>query len=187
MAKKRKTQRLPQVLSEDQRKKLLKLLSPNNRDVLFAQLIFDMGLRISEATNLRMRDIDWTTGRTIVLGKGNKIRYLGIPEGLLKKLKKLVTKKNPEEFLFSSWNNRKMDNSHFRRKLGIIGRRMGLPWHLHPHVLRHTFATDLLRATNNLRIVQAALGHSSIATTQIYTHITETELVDAIQLLSKNR
>ena len=187
MGKKRKTQRLPQVLSDAQRKRLLRLLSPNIRDTLLAQFVLDMGLRISEATGLHIYDIDWTTGRMVVLGKGNKVRYLGIPETLLRRLKKLIAKHKPESYLFLSRNGRKMDNSHFRRKLGLFGRRLGLPWRLHPHVLRHTFATDLLQATNNLRIVQAALGHSSIATTQIYTHISETELTNAIHLLGKTR
>lgn len=83
-------------------------------------------------------------------------------------------------YVFTSLNNNKIDQGNFRRTIyrastKSIGRKIS------PHLLRHAYATDLLRATKNLRIVQKALGHSDISTTQIYTHIVDSEMEEAIK------
>jgi integrase/recombinase XerD len=127
----------------------------------------------------------------VIQGKGAKDRIIWVNENTLNELrvwKELQMEKMVQKgyepldvyYVFTSLNNNRIDQGNFRRvvyraSINSIGRK------IYPHLLRHTYATDLLRSTKNLRIVQKALGHSNISTTQIYTHIVDSEMEDALK------
>jgi len=186
--------RLPQVLRQEQREALLACFDPayELRDLTVVQLMLDTGLRINEATGLRFGDINFDSGRMIIHGKRSRTRIIWMNDATLYLLKRLVfdsickdTELDKNSWIFTTAKGSRLDNSHFRHKLARLGRKIGLSWRLHPHVLRHTFASDLLHETGNLQIVQAALGHASISMTEIYTHITEEQLAEVMLYFRK--
>jgi len=154
------------------------------RNLCLVRLLLNSGLRCSEALHLRRRDLEPTTGKLKVLGKGKKERMLWLCEADVKLLLGYLNKQpgKPEDFIFTNLKGGPLKARYVRWMVGEVARAAGITYkEVHPHTLRHTFATDLLRATKNLRVVQKALGHENIGTTQIYTHIVDEELEDAMK------
>jgi integrase/recombinase XerD len=153
------------------------------RNLCLVRLMLNSGLRCSEALHLRCRDLEPTTGRLKVLGKGKKERMLWLCEADVNLLLGYFDNHpgNPEDFIFTNLKGGPLKGRYVRWMVGEVARAAGITKNIHPHSLRHTFATDLLRATKNLRVVQKALGHENIGTTQIYTHIVDEELEDAMK------
>jgi integrase/recombinase XerD len=146
--------------------------------------MLNSGLRCSEALHLRRRDLEPTTGRLKVLGKGKKERMLWLCEADVNLLLGYLNNQpgKPEDFIFTNLKGGPLKPRYVRWMVGEVARAAGITYkEVHPHTLRHTFATDLLRATKNLRLVQKALGHEWIGTTQIYTHIVDEELEMALK------
>jgi len=175
--------RMPTILDARERAALLAV--PNircpsglrNRCIL--SVMVNAGLRCAEALALRGRDIDWDTGRlTVVNGKGGRSRVVWLNQSDLALLGALrETLQDRAGALFRTSGGSRVDARYVRRMVKRYARRAGIvDKDVHPHVLRHTFATDLYRRTKNLRLVQKALGHASITTTQIYTHVVDEEL-----------
>lgn len=179
---------LPKILTADETDRLLS--QPNqryfgpHRDYLFMRLILKTGLRASEAVSLRPEHVDMPTGKLVVReGKGAKDRTLWFSGGLRDELGEWLDRRPESEWLLPTTKGTKVDTSHLRRSVKRYARKAEIAEveRVSPHTLRHTFATRLYRATNNLRKVQKALGHSDISTTQIYTHVVDGELEEAMK------
>ncbi|MEW6616962.1 MAG: site-specific tyrosine recombinase/integron integrase [Patescibacteria group bacterium] len=151
------------------------------RDRAILETFFSTGLRLSELCNLP-RYIDLERGEISVRGKGDKLRIVFLSDGAKKSIKEYIKKRtDPEEFLFVSLSKSgkalgKITPRSVERLIDRYARAAGIPKKVHPHQLRHSFATDLLINGADLRSVQSLLGHANVSTTQIYTHLTNKEL-----------
>ena len=130
-------------------------------------LLYGGGLRVSEACELETKNVDWTRGTCRVLGKGSKERIVALPGLALTALKKL-TKASNARFVFGREPLSTRVAYDIVKRAGI---RTGLLKPLHPHALRHSYATHLLRSGANLRVLQALLGHATLQATSRYTHV----------------
>lgn len=160
------------------------------RDRAILDLLFSTGLRVSELCNLKITDINLERSEFSIKGKGGKIRVVFLDHEAKESLKKYLdfrTDKN--EYLFVSYghtnteNDRKINEKEapitprsVQRMVNKYAHGAGITKQITPHVLRHSFATDLLMGGADIRAVQTLLGHSSITTTQIYTHVTDQHL-----------
>ena len=155
------------------------------RDHAIATLLYGAGLRISEALALRVADIGGDALR--ILGKGNKERQVPLLAVVKKALEAYVAQcpyhhaRAGDAPLFLGARGKKLQPAVFQRTIQTLRRKMGLPESLTPHALRHAFATHLLSHGAELRDIQELLGHSSLSTTQRYTHVDATRLLDAYQ------
>lgn len=151
------------------------------RDKVILELLFSTGLRVSELCSLT-RDLDFSSGEFSIKGKGSKVRVVFISEDAQKALKEYLAKRKDmeEALLVSIDNGGKARGQLSRRSVERIIKhyavKAGISKKVTPHVLRHMFATDLLSNGADLRSVQMLLGHANIATTQIYTHVTDKAL-----------
>jgi site-specific recombinase XerD len=153
------------------------------RDKAILETFFSTGLRLSELCALP-RYIDLERGEVSVRGKGDKLRVVFLSEGTRKSIKLYISKRtDPEEALFVSISTSgkvlgRITPRSVERLVDMYARKAGIPKKIHPHQIRHSFATDLLINGADLRSVQELLGHANISTTQIYTHLTNKELRD---------
>lgn len=163
------------------------------RDKAILELLFSTGLRVSELCSLT-NDIDLTSSQFSIRGKGGKVRVVFISDEAKESLKNyLKRRKDMEEALFvqvgKNINNKKSTNTKLKKTNALTRRsierivkeyaiKAGISKKVTPHVIRHCFATDLLGNGADIRSVQIMLGHSNISTTQIYTHITDKQLLD---------
>ena len=142
---------------------------------LIIQLLYSSGLRVSELVNLKKQDIDFNENTGWVrAGKGKKDRMFFISKKFLKKLKKFLDKHSDWEYIFSK--SSPLTTRNIQKIVQKAAARAEINKDVHPHTLRHSYATHLLDAGTDLRKIQTLLGHSSIATTQIYTHISKEQL-----------
>jgi integrase/recombinase XerD len=166
---------LPVVLTREEIKKLIDSIE-NKKHKLIVKLLYSSGLRLSEFVNLKIGDLDlnesigWVRG-----GKGKKDRIFLISKKLSQELSELVKGRDKEEFLFTGRKG-KMSERNIQKIIKIAAKKAGIEKPIHPHVLRHSFATHLLESGENIRKIQELLGHSNLSTTQIYTHISTEEL-----------
>ncbi len=146
------------------------------RNIAVVELLFASGMRVSELCNLRNRDVDMKSGEVRIIGKGNKERiiYIGQPE-TLQALHRWLELENgackSQAPFFTNRLHRGLSTQSVRRMIRHIIATTGIDKHVTPHTFRHTFATLLLEEDVDVRYIQSLLGHSSIATTQIYTHV----------------
>ena len=151
------------------------------RNLLILELLYSTGIRVSELVNIKLSDIDFSNNRIFILGKGNKERYVLygkicndlLTEYLEKSRKKL--NKNSDYLLLNKFGNKITDRA-IRMIIDDIVKKSSLKLNISPHTLRHTFATHLLNEGADLKIVQELLGHENIATTGIYTHVSNEHL-----------
>lgn len=187
--------RYPDVLYPEQVGRLFELNALRNdplvhRDQTILMLLYASGLRASEFVNLKIQDVDIRHRSIRVLGKGKKERYTMFDELTRDQLKDYVQnyrdeliykndKINPDslDYLFLNAQGKKLTVRGLEYILKKIDDETGLHYGLHPHTLRHSFATHLLEGGADLRVIQELLGHSSINTTQIYTHVSEEAMV----------
>lgn len=171
--------KLPRVLDPDQASALFveeqPELNPRNaRDRAMLEVLYGSGLRLSEAVGLDISDLDFSQGFARVMGKGNKIRNAPLGKLCVQALKDwLAFHPNPipDSPLFTGRGQHRISPRTVQQRLKTIGiAKLGTN-ELHPHMLRHSFATHLLESSGDLRAVQELLGHADIATTQIYTHL----------------
>lgn len=170
--------------------RILKLRKDAERSFALLDLMFNTALRLAEAYALNVGDIKDRLSLKIV-GKGKKIREIplnqAIREHLANYLKWKARRGESIELnapLFISRKGNRLSKRAIQRDLDKWVNLAGIQEHFSPHALRHSVATELLAKTNNLKLVQAFLGHSDISTTQIYTHISQTQLAQASELLS---
>ena len=146
------------------------------RDRAIMELMYSSGLRLAELVDLNLGDIQFAERQVRVIGKGNKERILPVGrmalEWLEKWLKVRATLAGGEEFaLFVSQRQRRISHRSVQLRMAEWGGKQSLSSHIHPHKLRHSFATHMLESSGDLRAVQELLGHADLATTQIYTHL----------------
>ncbi len=183
--------RLPKTLNVDEMDQLLSIKSSiqhntdveatkNNilviRDIAFMELLYGCGLRLSEINGLDLQDIDWQQQTLVVTGKGNKQRQLPFGKKALNALKNWLAKrdnmaKENERAVFVSQQGNRLSNSSIQKRLKKMAFVQGLNTNVHPHMLRHSFASHILESSKDLRAVQELLGHANLSTTQIYTHL----------------
>jgi len=185
MARPRK---LPKVLTAEEQDSLLAQLNPRyaspHRNRVMLRLMLATGLRAGEVVALRPEHIDMRTCKLIVReGKGARDRVLWISEDLRDEIGGWLERRAGGSFLFPTRDGGQLSTRYLRQLVSRLANRAELAEaeKVSPHTLRHTFATDLYRETKNLRIVQKALGHASIQTTEIYTHIVDEELEEALR------
>ena len=151
------------------------------RDRAVLEVFFSTGLRLAELCSLN-RYIDMERGEVSVRGKGDKLRVVFLSDGARKIIKEYLKKRtDTEEALFISLSKNgtilgRITPRGVERLVDAHARKAGIPKKVHPHALRHLFATDLLINGADLRSVQELLGHANVSTTQIYTHLTNKEL-----------
>ena len=175
--------RLPHPLSEEEMLSLIEAPDPSTlrglRDRAMLSVTYAAGLRVSELVGLKLGDVDLERGIVSAFGKGQKRRLVPLGEVALQHLEAYLTARNaaekrraPSEVLFRSPRGGALTRQGFWKIVRHHALAAGLRHRVHPHQLRHSFATHLLRGGADLRSVQTLLGHANIATTEVYTHVT---------------
>ncbi len=175
----RAARRLPRSLAPDSVARLLDAAPADAlglRDFAIMELLYSSGLRLAELQRLDLLALDLPAGLVRVQGKGSKTRI--VPVGRLARaaLERWLTARATladveEQAVFISRRGRRLSQRGIQQRLARRAREQGLDEHVHPHLLRHAFATHLLESSGDLRAVQELLGHSDIGTTQVYTHL----------------
>jgi integrase/recombinase XerC len=168
--------KLPQVLDVDEAGALVETDSGGKlavRDRAMLELFYSSGLRLSELVNLRWIDLDLDGGEVRVLGKGSKTRVVPVGRQAITALRALGAAEGmqPDSAIFRGRGGAPINPRTVQLRMNRLALQQGLPKHVHPHLLRHTFASHMLESSGDLRAVQELLGHADIATTQIYTHL----------------
>ncbi len=188
-----KTQRkLPEYLSFDQMESILNTFDLSEplqvRDRCIIETMYACGLRVSEVTGLLVKDINLNERYLIVLGKESKERMVPFYprcEQLLRFYLKEVRGRwvgdADSPYVFVSKNGKSISQRAVQMMCDKAGRNAGLYMHVHPHMIRHSFATHMVDNGADLRVVQELLGHANISTTQIYTHVSEDHLKQVVE------
>ncbi len=172
--------RLPDVLTVNEVDKLLDIplhTKEDYRDKAILEVLYATGIRISELTNLKMQDVDFTNKVVRVFGKGSKERIVPINKYALKYLGMYLDirgsflKGKLTDYIFLNSKGEAISRESFGLELNKIVKKQGLNKRVTPHMLRHSFATHMLNQGADLRSIQELLGHSDISTTTIYTHV----------------
>jgi len=176
---------LPQALSIEQ---AIKLVDIDDDDVLgirdhaILELFYSSGLRLSEVVNLDIDALDFSEGTVVVTGKGNKTRIVPMGSHAMDALQKWLqirtqikindaTKNGSGKPVFIGLQGRRISARNVQYRLKEWSIKQGINSSVHPHMLRHSFATHVLQSSGDLRAVQEMLGHANISTTQVYTHL----------------
>ncbi len=170
---------LPHVLSPDEAGRLMNLPGDDAlaaRDRAIVELFYSSGLRLAELVSLAPDDLNFTEGTVRVTGKGAKTRIVPVGRHAREAIEAWLPQRAQlaqagETALFLSRNGTRLGARQVQARLKTWALRLGLPQHVHPHMLRHSFASHVLQSSGDLRAVQEMLGHASISTTQVYTHL----------------
>ena len=177
--------RLPQFLDEQQAVRLVEAPAAGKwqalRDRAILETLYSTGMRVSELTGLNLEDVDAVSGTAVVRGKGKRERLCPIGKTALAAIHRYLAKRPTKGLkvpyaLFVSQKGGRLTVRQVDRLLQRYAKQAKLPFAISPHGLRHTFATHLLDRGADLRSVQELLGHRSLSTTQIYTHVTAQRL-----------
>lgn len=171
---KKKEKQLPKLISKEQIKEMI-YLTDNLKHKLIIKFLYSSGLRLQELINLKRKDIDFDRNLLYVQkGKGKKDRITIISESLKLDLLKYYSQNTfKTEYIFEGRKGKYTKKS-VQKVLENLGRKIGIK--VHPHMLRHSFATHLLEGGTDIRHIQKLLGHSDIKTTEIYTHVSSKDL-----------
>ncbi len=173
------SRRLPSALSPDEASQLVAIPGDDPltlRDRALIELAYSSGLRVSELAALDSTSVDLATGEVRVWGKGSKERIVPVGAPARAAIASWLHARQAMRVrdagaLFVSRSGRRLTPRAIQQRLGAWAIKRGLTRHVHPHMLRHSFASHLLQSSGDLRAVQELLGHASIASTQIYTHL----------------
>lgn len=172
---------LPNYLNYEDLEKLLNYPDRNNkyglRDALILEMLYSSGIRVSELSNMKVKDIDFNEKKILILGKGNKERYVYFGSkcmNLLNKYLELDHRDSP--YLLIGKRTEKLNEREIRSIVTETAKKAGISVHVTPHTLRHTYATHMLNDGADLKSVGDLLGHESLSTTQIYTHVSNERL-----------
>ena len=178
--------RLPSFLTKEEAVQLLQaadLTTPQGqRDRALLELLYAAGLRVSELVRLNVEHVSLESYEIRVWGKGSKERVVLMGKPAAKALEVYISQGRPEllskkrsSALFLNRYGERLTERRVQRILGEYARLAGIDKRVHPHMLRHTFATHLLDGGADLRVVQELLGHANLSSTQIYTHVTKSQ------------
>jgi integrase/recombinase XerC len=175
----RSPRRLPTTLGVDEVARMLERVAEDPlelRDLAVLELMYSSGLRLAETVGLDLDRLDLRAGTVTVTGKGSKTRQLPVGrlarEALERWLPLRASLAGPRETaLFVGRRGGRLSARALQERVRRWALRAGLPRHVHPHMLRHSFASHLLESSGDLRAVQELLGHADISTTQVYTHL----------------
>jgi integrase/recombinase XerC len=171
---------LPQALSPDEAVRLMEIPAQGDplalRDKAMFELFYSSGLRLSELVNLPLSLIDLSAGMVRVTGKGGKTREVPVGRYALEAVRNWLPERKklakPEEYaLFVGKNGVRLTPRAVQYRVKQWALKLGISSEVHPHVLRHSFASHVLQSSGDLRAVQEMLGHANISTTQVYTHL----------------
>lgn len=171
--------RLPDALSPEEMAKLVDIPATDPfavRDRAMFELFYSSGLRLSELTALRRADIDFDDATVRVLGKGGKTRVVPVGRFAARYIRDWLEQrgtiaKGEPDTLFLNHHGKSIGPRTVQQRLKMWAQKQGISRHVHPHMLRHSFASHVLQSSGDLRAVQEMLGHASISSTQIYTHL----------------
>lgn len=171
--------KLPRALDVDQTAKLLASARDDSlslRDRAAFELLYSSGLRVAELVGLDLLDLDLAEGQVAVTGKGRKRRIVPVGRHARLALERWLLERRSwpgadQPALFITRRGRRLGVRAVQARLDRWARLQGLDCHVHPHMLRHSFASHLLESSGDLRAVQELLGHADISTTQVYTHL----------------
>ena len=173
------SRRLPSTLDADQMASLLAMQGDDPltvRDRALLELLYSSGLRLAELAGLDLGDLDVSDRTVRVTGKGSKTRVVPVGKPALEALREWIEVRTgmagpTERALFVSRRGTRLAPRTVQQRVQRWARRQGLPVGVHPHMLRHSFASHVLESSGDLRAVQELLGHASLSTTQVYTHL----------------
>jgi len=163
------------------------------RDRTMLETMYSSGLRVSELLSLKLKQVNIEKGIIDVIGKGNKERKVPIGDYALEFIKKYIndvrsqSKGHKTEYLFLNRYGKPLSRQYFFKQVKKYAEQAGIRENISPHTLRHCFATHMLENGAELRVVQEMLGHSNIATTQIYTNISTKRILSAYDLYAKRK
>lgn len=177
---------LPKYIKDNDLEKLFNSFNKENpleqRNLLILEMLYATGMRVGELVNIKLNDIDHYNKSIKILGKGRKERIVfygsfceDILELYLKSGRKYLLKSS-NDYLLLNKNGTRLSSRYIGKMIDNIIRKCEIEYHISPHILRHTFATDMLNAGADLMSVKELLGHSSINTTSIYTHVTNEQI-----------
>jgi integrase/recombinase XerD len=185
---------LPHVLSIEEIEQLIAAIDHSKPDGVrnraMLEVIYSCGLRVSELTSLRLTGLYLDVGYIRVIGKGDKERLVPIGDAAIKHIRLYIThvrammgniKKGQEDFVFLSKLGSSLSRVMVFLILKDLTKKAGIEQNIHPHTLRHSFATHLVEGGADLRAVQEMMGHKSITTTEIYTHLDRTYLRETLE------
>ncbi|WP_437343748.1 tyrosine recombinase XerC [Staphylococcus devriesei] len=181
----KKEQYLPQFFYEEEMEELFKTVAKDSkkglRDRVILELLYATGIRVSELVNIKLSDIDMSLPGVKVLGKGNKERFVPFGEFCRQSIEQYLNEFKPVQharhsFLIVNMKGEAITERGVRHVLNDIVKRTAGVTDIHPHKLRHTFATHLLNQGADLRTVQSLLGHVNLSTTGKYTHVSNQQL-----------
>ncbi|MCB5188275.1 tyrosine recombinase XerC [Methylobacillus caricis] len=170
---------LPHALSIDQAVKLVDIKSEDTlalRDHAILELFYSSGLRLSELVDLDLHDLNMQEGTVTVTGKGSKTRIVPMGGHAIKAINtwlpaRTALASEAEQALFLNRNGQRISGRAIQYRIKHWALKQGISSNVHPHMLRHSFATHVLQSSSDLRAVQEMLGHANISTTQVYTHL----------------
>ena len=173
--------KLPKFLNYDDLEKILSIPDTTTflgkRNALILELLYSTGVRVSELVNIKLNDIDLSEEKILILGKGNKERYVLFGSKAKEKMLDYLKEKTDDSpYLIVNRYGNKITDRGIRKILDSIILEASLSYKISPHTLRHTFATHMLDSGADIEIVRELLGHESLSTTQIYTHVTSESL-----------
>lgn len=183
----KKESRLPRFFYEEELKMLFEAnegeTPKETRELAILELLYATGIRVSELTSIQLKDVDFSLSILRVMGKGRKERYVPFGQFAHEALQLYVTdarpilmKKQQHDSLFVNMRGEPLTARGVRYILNELVKKTELTTTIYPHMIRHTFATHLLNQGADLRTVQELLGHASLSSTQVYTHVTKEHL-----------
>lgn len=182
----KKAQTLPKALAVDDINQLLdhpeKFMDMSNplhvRNYAIIELLYSTGLRVAELAAIDINSLDLANGQIYVIGKGNKGRFVLLGRKAIAAIKQwlavrheLSNEKHPTAAIWLNQRGKRLSVRGIQLQLKQLGQQFDINLNLHPHMLRHTFASHVLQSSGDLRAVQEMLGHSDVSSTQIYTHL----------------
>jgi integrase/recombinase XerC len=177
--------RLPSVLDVDQMTRLIEIPQEDAyavRDRAIMELLYSSAVRLTELTRLNRGDIDFGDRVVRLLGKGNVVRIVPVGSFAIQAVQRWLRirkAKDGEQALFVGHYGRRLTGRAIQLRIDYWAKRQGIAIHVHPHMFRHACATHVLESSGSIREVQELLGHASISTTQIYTHLNAQHLFEA--------
>jgi integrase/recombinase XerC len=170
---------LPQALSPEQAVRLVQIEDDSDlgvRDHAICELFYSSGLRLAELVGLDVRGLDLTDTTVTVTGKGSKTRIIPVGSHAITAIRNWLALRSSitlpaEQALFVSLRGKRLTPRAVQYRLKVWALKQGVAGDVHPHTLRHSFATHVLQSSGDLRAVQEMLGHANITTTQVYTHL----------------